>query len=150
MIRESGRKFNFGSLYVRKEETVTVGKANPLLPEGTALEPFSPVAYYDSYMDCIRVLILDRSVTEVRVDDHLTLCRANHRTPFDPEHVGFTIKGVRHLFADLGLPLDGVLTLTQIIDAIVKRRPGSTVSKILAEFPEQNLTVEWNEARKAA
>lgn len=129
---------------------MTVGNASPLLPEGVALKPFAPVAYYDSNMDCIRVLILDRSVTEVRIDDHLTLSRTNHRGTFDPANVGFCIKGVRHLFSELGLPLDGVVTLTQIIDTLVKRRPGAMVSKILSQFPEQGLAVEWQEATMAA
>ena len=128
---------------LRKEEAVTVGKASPLLPEGVALKPFAPVAFYDLYMDCIRVLILDRSVTEVRIDDTLTLYRTNHAKPFDPQHVGFCIKGVRHLFAELHLPLDGVLTLTSVIDVLIKHRPGTMMSKILAQFPDHQLTVEW-------
>lgn len=128
---------------ILEEESVTMGSSDPLLPDGVVLKPFQPVAFYDSYMDCIRVLILDRSVTEVRVDDSLTLYRTNHPETFDPNHVGFCLKGIRHLFTELGLPLDGVLRLTQIIDTLVKHRPGTMVSKILAQFPEHELTIEW-------
>jgi hypothetical protein len=135
----------------REEDTVTVGTSGPLLPEGVVLRPFQPVAYYDGYMDCIRVQILDRSITEVRVDDSLTLYRTNHPAPFDPQHVGFSIKGVKHLFRELGLPLDGVLRLTELIDALVKRMPGTVLSKILSQFPVHQLTIEWDpdEARAA-
>ncbi len=126
-----------------------MGKTSPLLPESLALAPFTPVAYYDSFMDCIRVLILDRSVTEVRIDDTLTLYKTNHASPFDPLNVGFAIKGVRHLFAELGLPLDGVVTLTKIIDTLIKQRPGTMISKILSEWPEGELTVNLQEADEA-
>jgi hypothetical protein len=130
---------------------MTMGEPGPLLPEGVILKPFQPSAYYDPYMDCIRVLILDRSVTEVRVDDALTLYRTNHAAPFDPQHVGFALKGVRHLFKELGLPLEGVLQLTELIDSLVKQKPGTAVSRILAQFPSQDLTIEWEkpEARAA-
>lgn len=130
---------------------MTMGEPNPLLPAGVVLKPFQPVAFYDPYLDCIRVLILDRSVTEVRVDDSLTLYRTNHPDMFDPQHVGFSLKGVRHLFAELGLALDGVLRLTEIIDTLVKQKPGTMVSKILSQFPKQELTIEWEskEARAA-
>jgi hypothetical protein len=127
-----------------------VGSHNPLLPEGVVLKPFQPVAYYDSYMDCIRVMILDRSVTEVRVDDILTLYRTNHAAPFDPQHVGFSLKGIKHLFTELRLPLDGVMQLTDLIDTLVKRKPGTVISKILSQFPHQDITIEWEPSEQRA
>jgi hypothetical protein len=44
----------------------------------------------------------------------------NHKTDFDPKYVGFTIKGVKQLFNDAGIPLEGTYKLVDIIDKIVK------------------------------
>lgn len=121
-----------------------------LLPEGVRIEDFVPVAYYDRFMDCIRVLIADRSVTEERVDDVLTLYRTNHASPFDPIHCGFCLKGIRHLLDSLNLEEGAELRLAALIDAIVKKSPHSTVAKILEAFPAgDELLVEWDE-REAA
>src|ERR1700738_3834966 len=100
------------------------------LPEGTALTAFVPVAYYDKHMDCIRVLVLNRSVTEHRIDSMFTVFECNHRGPVDPEYVGFSIKGVRHLFSEIGVPLEGVYRLTDLIQRIVSHKPGSAMSEL--------------------
>jgi hypothetical protein len=104
---------------------------NVALPEGTAFSRFAPIAYYDKHMDCIRVLTHDRSVTEHRLDGFFTLCECNNRGPLDPEYVGFVIKGVRHLFAQAGLPLEGVYKLAELIDRLVRHQPSSTMSRML-------------------
>jgi hypothetical protein len=101
------------------------------LPEGIEIASFSPVAYYDKHMDCIRVLTHDRSVTEHRIDGMFTVYECNHRGAFDPEYVGFSIKGVRHLFDEIGLPLEGVYRLADLIRRIVSHRPGSAMSELL-------------------
>ncbi len=102
-----------------------------VLPEGAELKEFRPVAYYDAHMDCIRVLTHDRSVTEHRLNETFTIYECNHRCGFDPEYVGFSIKGVRHIFADVGLDLKGVYTLTEIINRIVSSKPGSGLAVML-------------------
>jgi hypothetical protein len=92
---------------------------------------FVPVAYYDKHMDCIRVLVSNRSVTEHRIDEFFTVFECNHRGTFDSEYVGFSIKGVRHLFSRIGAPLEGVYRLTDLIQRIVSHRPGSAMSELL-------------------
>lgn len=82
-------------------------------------------------MDCIRVLTHDRSVTESRIDETFTLHECNHKEIGDPDYVGFTIKGVNSLFAKAGMDLGGVYKLTDIIDSLIKSRPGSTMSETL-------------------
>jgi hypothetical protein len=134
---------------------VSTGNFNPTLPLGVEVEAFVPTAFYDSYMDCIRVFTHDRSVTEVRIADDLTLYRTNHRDAFDPQHVGFCLKGIRHMFTELELPLDGVLKLTAIIDALVRIKPQSTIARVLANFnttfgTADELEVNLSEARLAA
>jgi hypothetical protein len=109
---------------VTEEKTIS-------LPDGVSIATFSPVAYYDKHMDCIRVLTHDRSVTEHRINELFTVYECNHRGTFDPEYVGFSIKGVRHLFSQIGLPLDGVYSLADIINRIVSHSPGSAVSELL-------------------
>ena len=101
------------------------------LPEDVSIETFRPVAYYDKHMDCIRVLTHDRSVTEHRIDGFFTVHECNHRGPLDPIYVGFTIKGVRHIFQEIGLPLEGVYKLADLIDRLVRYRPGSMMSETL-------------------
>jgi hypothetical protein len=96
-----------------------------------ALQVFTPVAYYDKHMDCIRVVTVDRSATEVRIDGFITVCKANHRSDVDAEYVGFVLKGVRHLFATVGIEQTGVYRLVEIIDRIVKYKPGSAMAEIL-------------------
>lgn len=124
------------------------------LPQGEGVSDFKPVAYYDKHMDCIRVVTHDRSVTEVRVDDHFTLHRSNGSDPFGPKFVGFTMKGVAHVFDEVGLPRDRALRVAQIVDAIVKHSPGSSMAA-LAELvfsnneSSANLVVDFAEASTA-
>lgn len=101
------------------------------LPAGAVFSAFSPVAYYDKHMDCIRVLTHNRSVTEHRINGVFTVFECNHRGQFDPEYVGFSIKGVRHLFSEIGVPLEGVYRLTDLIQRIVSHKPGSAMSELL-------------------
>jgi hypothetical protein len=101
------------------------------LPDGIELAEFRPIAYFDKHMDCIRVLTHDCSVTEHRISEFFTVCESNHRTEFDPKYVGFTIKGVKQLFHDAGIPLEGTYKLVDIIDKLVKYRPGSVVSAMI-------------------
>lgn len=102
------------------------------LPDGVALEEFRPVAYFDKHMDCIRVLTHDRSVTEHRINEFYTLHELNDPGRLDPKYVGFTIKGVRALFAEVGLSLDHSYKLAEVIDRLVKYKPGSVMSETLS------------------
>lgn len=106
-------------------------ETNIALPKGTTFGKFVPIAFYDKHMDCIRVITHDRSVTEHRLDGFITVLECNNRGRFDPLYVGFTIKGVRHLFAQIGMPLDGVYKLAELIDRIVHHQPGSAVAEVL-------------------
>ena len=110
------------------------------------LGEFRPFAYFDKHMDCIRVLIKDVSVTEDRLGKFFTVARPNHMPPpFNGQNVGFTIKGVAHLFHSVGLPFAGVHDVVDVLDKIVKCMPHSAVKQIVDEFSpvlkEQKLTV---------
>ncbi len=111
------------------------------LPERLEVKRFVPVAYYDKHMDCIRVVTHDRSVTEVRLDGFLTLHECNRPGAHDPQYVGFTIKGIHHLFETVGLSLDRVYRLADLIDQLVKYRPGSTMSAMLGLVYEKHNTM---------
>jgi hypothetical protein len=109
-----------------------VSQSNAInLPEGIELAEFRPIAYFDKHMDCIRVLTHDLSVTEHRISEFFTVLETNHRTEFDPKYAGFTIKGVQQLFNDAGIPLEGTYKLVDIIDKLVKYRPGSVKSAMI-------------------
>ena len=116
------------------------------------LMDFKPIAYFDKHMDCIRVLIQDVSITEERLSKYFTVAKPNHGG-FGGRHVGFTIKGVAHLFNEAGLHLSGVQTLVTILDEIVKAVPHSAVKKVVEEFSqvisENQLTVNFEEPERA-
>lgn len=123
------------------------------LPEDISIGTFRPFAYYDKQMDCIRVVTHDRSVTEHRINEWFTVHECNRPADnFDPPYVGFTIKGVRYLFSEVGLPLDGVYRLAELIDKIVSYRPGSTMSEtlrlIFSQYPDTG-DIEVNLAEAA-
>ena len=136
------------------EENAVKQEITLALPDGFVLESFVPVAYYDKHMDCIRVMTHDRSVTEHRIDEFLTVHECNHRSQFDPEYVGFTIKGIRHIFSEVGLPLDGVYKLTDIIDKIVTRMPGTATADLLKTYKDYqdagDLTIDFDDDAIAA
>ena len=97
------------------------------------LGEFKPFAYYDKFLDCIRVYTHDRSITEQRLDDVITVFHCNHRGEFDPAYVGFALKGVRHMLDEIGLPMDRAYSLAEILDALVKKLPGQ-LNKALLEM----------------
>jgi len=98
------------------------------------VESFRPLAYYDKQLDCIRVEIRDCSVTEIRLDYVFTILEDNYPEPDQEKYVGFTIKGVRHLFARLGIPLEGVLRITDLLAQIVAKCPQEVMTAALAQF----------------
>lgn len=115
-------------------------------------EEFYPFAYYDKHLDCIRVQVRDCSVMEKRLSSIFTVLKANHNDA--SEYVGFNIKGVRHLFEQVGLPKSGVIKLAEIIDAIVKIYPDGVVKLISEKFAallrDNKLEVELNLVESAA
>lgn len=94
------------------------------------LAEFRPLAYYDKHLDCIRVQIRDCSISEKRINRIFTVMEPNYSTDFGSCYVGFTIKGIRHLFNQLGLPLEGSYQLAELLDRIVRRFPESTVLNV--------------------
>jgi len=126
---------------------MTVNTETIELPVPVSSGQFVPVAYYDQHLDRIRVLTHDRSVTELRLEDGtFILHECNHQTTTDPEFVGFSIQGVRRLFAEVGLSIDGAYKLADVLDAIVKHRPGSTVAT-MARLVKTRLLPEANNYR---
>ena len=113
---------------------------------------FKPFAYYDKHLDCIRVQIRDCSVTEERVNRIFTVLKPNH-SEVGAQYVGFNIKGIRHLFNQIGLPLHGVISLTDIFDGIVQQFPEATVLNVIrsVQTTEEylSLEVEFDEAQAA-
>ena len=103
-------------------------------------KPFRPMAYYDKHLDCIRVEIRDCSITEHRCGEILTVLEDNHPELEDnhPEkdqkkYVGFTIKGVGHVFEELGLPKEGIHLVVKLLDQIVQKFPDQLVDTALAQ-----------------
>jgi hypothetical protein len=101
------------------------------LPDVQIPEDFKPHAIFDVHLDCIRVLTRDTSVCEVRVDEFITMFRDNSPLPSGSQYVGFSLKGINHLMNEVGLSEDHSYTLAEIVDAIVKHRPASTMAIVL-------------------
>lgn len=117
------------------------------------LRTFAPIAYYDKHLDCIRVEIRDCSVTETRVNDVFTIFEDNYPENGQREYVGFTIKGVSYVFKKVGLPLDGVHKITDIIHKIVVAYPsevmgiaGVALGRLENMLNETELQVDFAEA----
>lgn len=117
-----------GGLLLRENQVALQDQAQNL--DGLKVNDFQPVAFFDKHMDCIRVITHDRSVTEVRLDQTFTLHLCNRPSEGDPQYIGFTIKGIRHLFAEIGLPQEGVYRLADIFDKMAKYQPGSTMAAL--------------------
>jgi hypothetical protein len=94
---------------------------------------FQPCAYYDKHLDCIRVQLRDCSFTEIRLNRVFTIYQANHVT--NVEYVGFSIKGIRHLFERLRhpRPKEGPVLLAEIMDEMIKADPESLINLIQRE-----------------
>lgn len=71
---------------------------------------FRPCALFDEKLDCIRVIARDCSVTEIRIDEALTVLESN----VNGKYVGFTIKGAKHFCKRHNLPLVGPVKLADL------------------------------------
>src|SRR5471030_1775714 len=91
-----------------------------LIREVLAAAPeFRPFAVFDRPLDCIRVVLKDCSVTEIRVNDLLTVLEENYpRVEGKAEIVGFTIKGVAHICESRGISSDSPWKLAAFLDAV--------------------------------
>jgi hypothetical protein len=122
-----------------------MNKAEDFIKEFGADE-FRPFAYYDKHLDCIRVRLSDCSMSEERKNRIFTLVKAAHSEKL----VGFNIKGICHLFKELGLEPKDVYLIIKIIDEIVKHHP-DTVGKLLQEHEEwKNIAEDQGEYARAA
>ena len=108
---------------------------------------FQPFAYYDKHLDCIRVQTHDCSITEKRINRIFTVLLPNHYE-VDSEFVGFNIKGIRHLFNQIGLQLEGVVTLTTVFEGIIKWFPEKTMLNVIRKLQTdcEQLEIHFDEA----
>ncbi len=102
---------------------------------------FHPHAVYDKHLDCIRVFLRDCSATERRIDTIFTVLEDNYPDKQQQPFAGFTIKGVKHVFRRIGLPVKGVYALTVILDKIVKTIPEERTQDV-KELIQQPLLTE--------
>ncbi|WP_299683885.1 hypothetical protein [uncultured Tateyamaria sp.] len=122
---------------------------------GLEFESFQPIAYFDKHMDSIRVFTRDCSVTEVRFNGAVTLHQNNDfGHDGEPLYVGFTIKGIKFLLERAGLPQEGVVELSDIVNRLVKIDPASTMAAAIqlafsytkATAQDRHLKVDFSEA----
>jgi hypothetical protein len=109
------------------------------------LRPFAPLAYYDKHMDCVRVELRDCSFTEERLNEHVTFLEDNYPAPGRSAVAGIMFKGVKHLFTKAGLPLEGVIHVTTILNQFVKNYPELVEERIWKIVNEMDLTVDMSE-----
>ena len=95
------------------------GNAEALVREALACQgEFRPCAWFDSPLDCIRIVVRDCSHSEIRINRFLTVLEANYSN--EPEYIGFTLKGMRHLCKEHGIRLDTPVKLAQLFDVILR------------------------------
>jgi len=87
------------------------------------LRDFRPCAFFDSRLDCIRVIAKDCSVKETRVNGLITVLEANYRQSGDRKCVGFTVKGARHFCKQQGLSLATPIKISDLLDAVLNAMP---------------------------
>lgn len=97
------------------------------------MKPFRPVAYYDEHMDVIYVEWRNCSLLESRVNGWLTILRDNHPEEKQPPCVGVAIKGVRHLFNEIGWSESGVYRVVDFINKILEKHRGDLSERDLRE-----------------
>lgn len=112
----------------------------------TEIGVFRPIAYFDKHLDCIRVKFMDCRVVEVRLNCFLTmLTRPN--SDGHTSNVGFTIKGIAHLFEQIGLQREGIYSLVYILNKILAKYPDQAVKRVYEEFSSvSNIDVEIRRA----
>lgn len=115
-----------------------------------ALRPFSPLAYYDKHMDCIRIELRDCSLTERRINEIFTILEDNYPASGQGRCAGIMIKGVKHLFKQLDLPVEGIVYVTKILDAIAKEYPDQVAVEIKQIVTNIDLTVDFDDAESIA
>jgi len=92
---------------------------------------FRPCAVFDRALDCIRVITADTSVTEIRVNDLLTVLEDNYPNSNSRKYVGFTIKGARHFCQQRSFNLTIPIKLTELLDAILASTPDPFVRVVI-------------------
>lgn len=91
--------------------------------DGSAVGDFKPVAYFDKFLDCIRIELRDCSMTEERINETITTLRDNYPGPGQDGRAGLMIKGVHHLFIRLGIPMSGIVLVTEILNSLLADLP---------------------------
>jgi hypothetical protein len=122
----------------------TAAEIKNLLEESFAGDSckFTPCAFFDDRMDCIRVITRDCSVREDRVSYLLTVLVDNYAEPGQNKYVGFTIKGARHFCHAQGWKFAQSVKMQDILNAVLSTFPGSTVEwfveKVVRPIVDEN------------
>ena len=56
--------------------------------------------------------------------------------------MGFTVKGVYHLFSRLDIPFEGVLSITDLLNKIVRECPQGVVDEVVVTTSFKQLLVD--------
>ena len=96
---------------------------------------FSPHAYYDKAQDHLRVELRDCSITEERINGHLTMLRDNYPGPGQDDCAGLMIEGVSTLFTDL--EIHHYSFLAAFLGAVIERLPRDPVNARLIRPVQQ-------------
>lgn len=107
--------------------------------DGRPVGDFKPVAYFDKFLDCIRIELRDCSMTEERISETITTLHDNYPGPGQDARAGLMIKGVHHLFTRLGIPMSGVVLVTDILNLLLANLPEDSenvraIQRIAAEI----------------
>lgn len=96
---------------------------------------FRSTAYYDKHLDAIRVQTRDCSIWEERKNRFITIYRRNDISVNDA--VGFSIKGVRHLLHEMGMPAFGSVKMADFLAKILDFLPDDATRMVRDIYAEE-------------
>jgi len=86
---------------------------------------FRPCAFFDVRLDCIRVIVRDCSVLEIRINEALTVLEDSYyQESGKRRYIGFTIKGAAHFCKRNGFDLSAPIDISRLLDAVLANFPG--------------------------
>lgn len=88
-----------------------------------------PIAYYEENLDSIFVFFEDCSYAEEKANIVFYVFKRNYSESV--VYVGFSIEQIKLFFDKLGLKMEGVVKLRDIVDSALKKYPNITIQWIV-------------------
>jgi hypothetical protein len=108
---------------------------------------FRSTAYYDKHLDAIRVQVADCSIWEERKNRFITIYRRNDATA---NVVGFSIKGVRYILHEIGMPVRGSVRMADLLSGMILVWPDEATRMVAEIYAKEKLPAVVDGPNEAA